>query len=209
MSHPEGRGIPMHEKYKGSVEVDVLEVKQLENLIRKETRVRMMAFPADSNKNYPIRFSEIKSWPNGRRQESSITGQAEDSTFRLGDTITIQIAEYPVWPKGLARKNLIFKAGLGKDPVKQQDNELFSFKTTKETESGDLEKLSFSVVPDEPLKEGQVPESGVLKLKAQYRDGTQASITGEISPGRVKVTFQTRDDKKGTAVLNLDGDVIK
>ncbi len=211
VTRPDGSGIPMHPSRKGPVAVDLFNLKRplFKTPDRIESRVRMMIFPEDSTKNYPVKFSEMRSWQNGRNQVTHVFGMSPDSSFSPGDTVTVSIKVYPKWPQNVAERSVSYKAGLGNDIKKEEDNVLYSFVIAEERESGDINSLHFTFTPDKPIPSGQEPESGDLLLEVAYRDGTDAWIKGRLDNGKMVVTFKSRDGKTGKTTLNLDGERLK
>ncbi|MBF0431589.1 MAG: hypothetical protein HQK83_09935 [Fibrobacteria bacterium] len=180
---------------KSTADSIIIDMKQITHALipeRKERLTRMVVFPGDSTKNYPLKLFQEKFWKTGRREELSITGTTLDSCITLKDTVLITITNYPVATDKTISKRFTFAAGLGEDIALQKDNMLYYFTIDEKKRTGNESTIHFAYLPDTPLSTTDKPDSGALELLIDYTDSTRATATATLSTDSLHIKLITR-----------------
>jgi hypothetical protein len=165
------------------------------SLVRAEQRSRGWLMRADLAFR-PRFYKEEREESDGKRIVFVIRGQASDSAFTAGDTVTVNKEVFWSEPSVLASRRDAFTVVLTRNLGDFSANRLLRLVADWNWRSGLLLRSRFVFAPQEPVAPKQIRARGRVTMSVEYADASSGQLEGDYTGDSLAVVYrETREDR--------------
>jgi hypothetical protein len=178
-------------------------------LRRSATTARMVVFPADSQKNYAVRYA-VENIFATRTVHWTVLKTDGDSTFFPGDTVNVYRITTAT-DDSLDIDTMRIGALLGEDGRDTLDDSLLGIYLHVKFLRGNDREVRFDYTAETPIPSGGEPSDGTVYFSTTFRDGSRIEVDGSLEETVIsaEVTITTDSGEKRYAVTwDYAGEVV-
>lgn len=152
-------------------------------------RTRVVAFSADSTRNYAIRYSRTAVNADGSVLTVAVRGALPaDSSFRAGSDAVWTETLASAAGESVSTRARAFTVRLAKTPGAFNGNVLTRVAVEERYRDSAYDRFTFGFVPELPIADGIWPATGAVNASLAYRDGATVAFAGEAVAGGMEGT---------------------
>lgn len=179
----------------------------LERLQSSTVTSRLVVFPADSTKNYAIRYGVTNRFITGTVMWNIETVEGNPS-FYPGDSVNVRRITRYSDNDSVTADTLIVRAIMGDDPRDSLDDLLSGIYLHRRLQRGSERETVFSFEAAEPLENGKEPTDGTLYLMTTMEDESWIEVNGVIEEELITAEAELSDGREFTVVWDREGEVV-
>jgi hypothetical protein len=171
--------------------------------------IRIVASSRDSTRNYPIRYSERRTFRDGTVLEIAARGLAADSAFRPGAEARWSETRFRPSGDSLARAARTFRVRLAEAPGDFGRNVLLGFAVEEEYRGGaGIEAFAFDFRCAAPVADGRWVAAGDVVSWLVLPGGKRVSFAGTTASGGLRGQVTGPGGASAAIAFDAAGDIV-